>query len=155
MKQDLSSYIQALSDNVPHAEKVNPAVSASPVGWHVQHCIMVINSVAHQLKDSDPSKYKYKFNKVRSLVYLINKIPRGRGKSPSVVNPMQVASKNDLQKMIDLVKINVQDLKPLPKESNFMHPLFGMLNLPSTYKFLYIHTNHHLKIIRDILNSLK
>ena len=153
--RDLVTYIQALADNVPHAEKINPVVSSSAVGWHVQHCIMVINGVTHQLKNSDPTQYKYKFNKIRSLIYLFNKIPRGKGKSPSVVNPAEVASIKDLQNMIELAKVNIEDLKPLPKQSNFMHPHFGMLDLPSTYKFLYIHTNHHLKIIKDILRSLK
>lgn len=153
--RDLASYIQSLADNIAHAEKINPVVSPAAVGWHVQHCIMVINGVTHQLKNSDPSQYKYRFNKIRSLIYLINKIPRGKGKSPSVVNPTEVASIKDLQNMIELAKANVEDLKPLPKQSNFMHPYFGMLNLPSTYKFLYIHTNHHLKIIKDILRSLK
>ena len=153
--RDLNSYIQALAENVSHAEKINPAISSAAVGWHVQHCIMVINGVTHQLKNSDPSQYKYKFNKIRSLVYLFNKIPRGKGKSPSVVNPAFVVPTPDLQKMIELATSNVENLKLLPKRSNFMHPYFGMLDLPSTYKFLNIHTNHHLKIIEDILRSLK
>jgi len=153
--RDLSSYIQALGDNISHAEKINPTISSSAVGWHVQHCIMVINGVSHQLKKSDPSQYKYRFNKVRSLVYLLNKIPRGRGKSPSIVNPAEVSSKEDLQKMIEMAKANFEDLKLLPRQSNFIHPFFGMLNLPSTCKFLNIHTNHHLKIIKDIIRSLK
>ncbi len=149
--QKLSANIQALADCIQHAEKINTAVSASAVGWHVQHCLMVITGISNQLKKSDPSLYKYRFNKIRTLVYLLNKIPRGKGKSPSVVNPLDVLSVPQLHEMIEAAKLSVEELKTLPKKSYFMHPYFGMLHLRSSYKFLSIHTNHHLKIIKDIV----
>ena len=151
--QNLSAYIQTLEDSIPHAEKINPAVSSAAVGWHVQHCSMVITGIMHELKKSDPSQYKYRFNKIRALVYLLNKIPRGRGKAPSVVNPIEVLSAQQLQQMVKAAKDSVTALKTLPKKSYFLHPYFGMLHLQSTHKFLNIHTNHHLKIIKDIVKS--
>jgi hypothetical protein len=151
--QSLSAYIQALEDSIPHAEKINPTVSSGAVGWHVQHCLMVISGIANQLKKSDPSQYKYSFNKIRTLVYLMNKIPRGKGKAPSVVNPVEVFSAPQLHQMIQSAKDIIEELKTLPKYSHFMHPYFGMLHLRSSYKFLNIHTNHHLKIIKDIVKS--
>ena len=151
--QNLSGYIKALEDSIPHAEKINPAVSSSAVGWHIHHCLMVIIGITNQLKKSNPSQYKYSFNKIRTLVYLMNKIPRGKGKSPSAVNPVEVLSAKDLQAMVQSAKATVEELKTLPKYSHFMHPYFGMLHLRSSHKFLNIHTNHHLKIIKDIVQS--
>ena len=151
--QKLSAYIEALAEKVQHAEKINPAVSSSSVGWHVQHSLMVISGITNQLKKSDPLLYKYSFNKLRTLVFLMNKIPRGKGKSPSVVNPAEVLSALDLQGMVESSKIIVEELKIFPKHSHFNHPYFGMLHLNSSLKFLNIHTHHHLKIIKDIVQS--
>lgn len=149
--QNLYAYIQTLEDSVQHAEKINLAVSSSPVGWHVQHSLMIISSISNQLKKSDPSLYKYRFNKIRTLVYLLKKMPRGKGKSPSVVNPLEVLSVPQLHEMFEAAKLSVEDLKTLSKHSHLMHPYFGMLHLRSSYKFLSIHTAHHLKIIKDIV----
>ena len=151
--QKLSAYIKALAKNVQHAEKINPAVSSSSVGWHVQHSLMVISGITNQLKKSDPLQYKYSFNKLRTLVFLMNKIPRGKGKSPSVVNPAEVLSTLDLQAMVESLKIIVEELKTFPKHSHFNHPYLGMLHLNSSLKFLNIHTHHHLKIIKDVVQS--
>lgn len=151
--QQLSAYIEALAEKVQHAEKINPAVSSSSVGRHVQHSLMVISGITNQLKKSDPFRYKYSFNKKRTLVFLMNKIPRGKGKSPSVVNPAEVLSTLDLQAMVESLKIIVEELKTFPKHSNFNHPYLGMLHLNSSLKFLNIHTHHHLKIIKDIVQS--
>ena len=46
--QQLSAYIEALAEKVQHAEKINPAVSSSSVGWHVQHNLMVISGITNQ-----------------------------------------------------------------------------------------------------------
>jgi hypothetical protein len=37
------------------------------------------------------------------------------------------------------------------KNKYFTHPIFGDLQLPTAIKFLYVHSYHHEKIIRDIL----
>ena len=51
--QKLCAYIEALAEKVQHAEKLNPPVSSSSVGWHVQHSLMVITGITNQLKKSD------------------------------------------------------------------------------------------------------
>jgi len=37
------------------------------------------------------------------------------------------------------------------KNKYFTHPIFGDLRVPTAIKFLYVHSYHHEKIIRDIL----
>ena len=51
-------------------------------------------------------------------------------------------------------KINPFDLETLNANSYFKHPYFGDLNLKKTLWFLNLHTNHHLKIIKDIADNV-
>lgn len=42
-------------------------------------------------------------------------------------------------------------LASLDENQFFTHTLFKQLNKKQTLKFLGLHTNHHLKIVKDIL----
>jgi len=46
---------------------------------------------------------------------------------------------------------NIEHIISANKNAHFNHFIFGALNKNRTIRFLEIHTNHHLKIIKDIL----
>jgi hypothetical protein len=52
------------------------------------------------------------------------------------------------------IKNSLVDLETLNANSYFTHPYFGDLNLKKTIWFLNLHTNHHLKIIKDIADNV-
>ena len=147
---ELQSILDQLESHIPDFEKTNPTVSNSTIGWQIDHSLLVINSVVTQLKDSNPGNYKWKFNKIRLLIQITNKIPRGKVRVPKSVNPMNVATIEELKNKLELAKINISELTKLPPNSYFTHPFFGDLNLKTTIWFLKLHTKHHLKIIEDI-----
>ena len=149
MKQ-LHKILDQIESHIPHHEKVNPQVSQSTIGWQIDHSLLVINSVIEQLKNSNPEQYKWRFNKMRIFIQIINTIPRGKVRAPKLVNPIERASFEDLNAKLVLAKKNISDLEKLPVKSYFTHPMFGDLNLKSTIWFLKLHTKHHLKIIQDI-----
>ena len=78
-------------------------------------------------------------------------IPRGKAKAPKVVLPPNHFSAEDLFSQLKLAKKQIESTKQLPKKSYFTHHIFGMLSKKQTLYFLAMHTNHHLKIIKDIL----
>ena len=80
----------------------------------------------------------------------INKIPRGKGKAPKVVQPIEPATVALLISKLEIAKNNLNELESLNTNSYFTHPYFGNLNLKKALWFLKLHTNHHLKIIKDI-----
>ena len=53
-----------------------------------------------------------------------------------------------------IAKNSLVDLETLNANSYFTHPYFGDLNLKKTIWFLNLHTNHHLKIIKDIADNV-
>lgn len=149
MKQ-LQQLLNELENQIPNYEKTNLAVSQSTIGWQIDHSLLVINAVVDELKNSNPENYKWKFNKIRLLLQITNKIPRGRVRVPKAVKPIDVATIADLKAKLELARKNIADMKTLPAKSYFTHPFFGDLKLKSAIWFLKLHTKHHLKIIEDI-----
>jgi len=123
------------------------------VSWHLAHSLKVLHNIIKVLQSSNADEYRWRFNRSRSFVYLINFIPRGKGKAPKAVMPAEDISKEELHKEIATVRQLLEELQHLDAKSNFTHPYFGQLNLKHTKKFLAIHTKHHLKIIEDIIRS--
>lgn len=129
----------------------NQMVSEANVGWHIMHSCLVITSITKAIMNSDPSQYKKKFSWKAFFVLLFNKIPRGKAKAPSFTQPAnEVSTDMVLQQIADAHK-SAALLLMVNKNKYFTHPIFGDLKLPTAIKFLYVHTYHHEKIIRDIL----
>ncbi len=151
---DLQILILEIESKIDHFETSNFAVSKSTVGWQVDHSLRVINGVITQIKKSNDNEYKWKFNFPRLIVFTLNKIPRGKANAPKTVRTYEEILQQDLRNQIEIAKKLILEFNSLPKNSNFKHPYFGNLNLKQSIKFLQIHTNHHLKIINDILKPL-
>jgi hypothetical protein len=149
----LSKRLNELEINISNSESLNLAISKSPVGWHIGHTLLTINVVIDGLKKSDPNGYKSKFNFSKIFVFTTNKIPRGKAQSPRSLQPKNNLTAEDLKNHLDITKGKLAELKTLKPNNYIEHPVFGKLKLKYTIKFLEIHTNHHLHIIRDIIKA--
>ena len=149
----LKEQIATLEKMIDHLELSATRVSAKGIDWHVDHMLKVIIKVSNTLKNSDPLVYQRKYNLLRSVIFVSGKIPRGKGKAPKSVLPPDVILKEDLFLQIKEAREHLNEMKDLHADSNFKHPYFGVLNLKMSQRFLDIHTNHHLKIIKEILQS--
>jgi len=145
--------LNELENKIPFSDRLNESVSSATVGWHIEHTLLATNKISHAVIASNPEEYKWKFNKIRTLIFLINRIPRGRGKAPKVAQPQGEITVENLKKNFELTKKKVAELNELSSRKHFDHPYFGKLNLKSTIWFLKIHITHHLKIIDDILRK--
>jgi len=79
--------------------------------------------------------------------------PRGKAKAPKQVLPPEAILKEDIISQLQLAKSNVDSIVNLNKNAFFKHPLFGDINTSRINRFLLLHTNHHLKIIEDIIKK--
>ncbi len=152
MKQ-LKQLLDQIESHIPNHEKVNPSVSESCIGWQLDHSLLVINGVIDQIKSSNPDNYKWKFKWIRTYIQFTNTIPRGRVRVPKSVKPVDVATFEDLKSKLDQARKGIAELETLHKNSYFTHPFFGDLNLKPSIWFLKLHTNHHLKIVNDIISK--
>lgn len=147
----LHNLLLQLESHIPNIDKTNLIVSNSTIGWQIDHCLLVINGVVSQVEISNPTEFQPKFNFNKFMVFITGKIPRGKVRAPKAVTPIDVATGEDLKSKIEIAKSNILKLNSLPKNSYFKHPFLSDLNVKQTEKFLAIHTNHHLKIIQEIL----
>jgi hypothetical protein len=145
--------ISELVQNLKHHEKITPSVSAKSVAWQINHILKVIIISCKAIKKSDPADYKWKFSKMKSVVFLTGTIPRGIAKAPKIVMPEENTSLVELEVQIIEAKQQIEAIQDLPKKANLKHPYFGFLDLKESKRFLEIHSYHHLKIIKDIVKK--
>lgn len=145
--------IAAIEKSIPFFEKKHINSSSVNVAWHLDHSLKVINTVSDALMQSKPENYKPTFSFIKSYIFLTKKIPRGKARAPkNVVSTSEISTKN-LEIQLESAKLNLQKINKLPSKSHFPHPYFGMLPLNKSLRFLAIHTNHHLKIVEEIIKN--
>jgi hypothetical protein len=148
-----SILLNELAANIPLANKINPSISASSVGWHIDHSLLVINQIIGAVKASDPNEYKWNFSIKRFVVFATGKIPRGKAKAPKSVIPENAFDENDVRVKMEKANHQLEKLNGLQANHFFIHPIFGHLNVKATKKMIALHTDHHLAIIKDIIAS--
>jgi hypothetical protein len=155
MKQDkistLENKLAQIETNINNFEKKNLSVSKATVGWHLDHSLKVINAVISSMEKSDPNLYKDNFKFLGKLLLSLNFFPKGKAKAPKYVLPPDVILKEEIVSQLKLAKENIQKIEELDNNAFFKHPLFGNVNKNRVLPFLNAHTNHHLKIIKNIL----
>jgi hypothetical protein len=148
--QKLRKQLDELESYIPHLEVRNDAISASTVGWQIEHDLLVISSVIEGVKRSDPAAYKWQFKPLKYVVLWRGVIPRGKVGAPKLVTPGEI-TQDTLQAHIILCRQRLVELEQVEAGNYFTHPFFGDLKKKETFRFLYVHTEHHLKIIREML----
>jgi hypothetical protein len=151
--QSLTGLIAQLESYLSYIDKKNEAVSQVPVGWHIEHSLLAVIKMITAVENSDPSLYKKQFNSRRILVLTIRKFPRGVAKAPASVMPGEIISLSTILQLIEKAKEKIIVLEKLGKDKYFTHPVFGDLRLNNARKSIVIHTIHHLKIIKDIIDK--
>ncbi|APX99146.1 DUF1569 domain-containing protein [Lacinutrix venerupis] len=145
--------LDKLNSNINNHTISNPQVSKSSIGWHIDHSLKVINNVIIALHKSNPELYKKNFSFLGKVFFMLGFFPRGKAKAPKQVKPPEIILKEDIISQMQLAKTNVETISKLHKNAFFKHPFFGDINSKRIYRFLELHTNHHLKIIDDILKK--
>lgn len=148
----IEKLLNELAAFIPQAEKINTKVSAASVSWHIAHSLKVIASSGTNIQKTDPADYKPIWNIKKFIGLQLKYFPRGRAKAPKYVVPEKEYTEQELRALLEDVKLVWKDVTPLPKNAFIKHPIFGHINKSETIRFLGIHTNHHVKIIRDIVD---
>ena len=150
---NLNKLVNTLAQQIPKQAMVNTSVSKTSVGWHIEHCLLIINQVIEALENSNPEAYKRTFDVRRNLVMFFGIIPRGKVKTPKRVQPQNDINEDLLTQHIAVTEKKLAVLNQLQPNKYFHHPFLGDFKLKPAVRFLAVHTNHHLKIIKDIVSK--
>ena len=149
--QFLDAQFSDIINYIPERDKKNSKVSQVDVAWHLDHSLKTINRICEALEASNPDEYRSNFNFSRMVVFTAGAFPRGVAESPQGVRPPKVILTDSLYLQLEEARKNLRKLEQLHEKVHFKHPYFNVIDKGQTKRFLQIHTNHHLKIIRDIL----
>jgi len=147
----LKVLLEEAASYVEKREVINTSISKADIGWHIDHLLKAIIGVEKSVKESDPKDYKSSFNFTRAFVFLFNKIPRGKAKTSKKLAAKEEVTERALAFQLKLAQRSLNNLQNHSEDAFLRHAIFGDLKKKKTIKFLEIHTEHHLKIIRDIL----
>jgi hypothetical protein len=151
--EPLNNLLDKLETQLPLLHLQNPAVSTSSVGWHFEHIILAATKMANATLHSDPTTYRWQFNWRRLMVFTTGRIPRGKAKAPEAVVPAGTADMATVAAQLATLRNKLQHLNMLQPKHYFVHPYFGPLHVKHTQRAIYIHTQHHLAIIEDIVKE--
>lgn len=152
-KSRLNAKLDEVASYVEVRDSKNLEVSAAAVSWHIDHVFLVVNQIYKSVEQSEESNYKSEFNIKGAYVFTFNKMPRGKATAPESVRPKENVGIDTIQMHYDQALTTVEKFSDLPEKKHINHPVLGTMNRDETVKFLTIHTEHHLKIIRDILKD--
>ena len=152
-KSRLKVKLDEVASYVAVRDSKNPEVSEAAVAWHIDHIFLVVNQIYKTVEQSEESNYKSEFNIKRAYVFTFNTLPRGKFTAPKSVRPKENVGSDTIQMHYDQALTTVEKLSNIPKKRHITHPILGTMNRDKTIKYLTIHTEHHLKIIRDILKD--
>ena len=149
----IDKQLQELETYYNDIDKRNEKISYSSIGWQIDHSLKVVNASSSAYLTSGAKKYKPKFSFVKFFILTFKYIPRGKSKAPKLVNNKESITLLEIEEQMSLAKENLAKVAQADEGLYFKHPIFGHLNKKEYTNFLEIHTEHHLKIIKDILKS--
>jgi hypothetical protein len=151
---ELLKKLVELESYIPRRDQRNDKITASTIGWQMDHTLQVVSGIVGALDQSDPKDYTPKFSTKWLFIKTTGYIPRGVGKAPKyVVSKQDLFEKVYLEDLLTKARRAVAQIESIDENAFFKHPYFGNLNKRNAVQFVTIHTEHHLKIIRDILKS--
>jgi len=133
-----------------------PRVSAWSVAEHLDHILKVAASVVRRINQPDAEAGPNGINLLGRAVLLGGWIPRGRGKSPERLAGTRVSGaeiETAIGKLETMLRAVVVETCQSSRTPTVPHPRFGGLTPSQALRFAVVHTNHHLRIVEDILGE--
>lgn len=141
-----------------------PAVSGWTPAQHLHHLAQINGSLfdwlTAQCDGAAPMAAQGRPNVLGYVLLFVGRLPRGRAQSPRRFVPPGAVARAALVTLVrrgrDALRA-LADCAPRMKrlEGRQKHPHMGFLSAPQWMRFAWMHTRHHVHIVRDILAALE
>jgi len=152
-EMELNKEFLKIEAYLPAMENLNNNVSKAPIKWHLLHSLQVINNVIDEATNSDSKNFNSKSNFKWWYVSTFGKIPKGEVTAPDNANPKFNITNKDIKTALENAKLSLSKWSDLNKNNFYVHHVLLNLNKRKIKRFLKVHTRHHLRIVRDILED--
>jgi hypothetical protein len=135
-------------------------------GWsaseQIQHILLVnkwaLLTITAMLLGRGDFPESGRMNWLGTTLLLLGRIPRGKSKAPAAAEPVPDVSNEELLARLRKQKGYLERIRSRLDEVvalrlRFPHPYLGHFSATDGIRFVRVHTDHHLKIVDDILQA--
>jgi hypothetical protein len=156
--RDLSRQMDEITSFIGRGDESVCTLKQNISGWsaaeQLDHTLKVNGSVlARVLQDPEPDPLPKPMNLIGRIILALGWIPRGKGRSPKSMRgepatcpALETQASKVRQQLEAVTAAHVARSRPLVP-----HPRFGGLSTEEALRFMVVHTEHHLKIVREIV----
>lgn len=131
-------------------------ISAWSPAQHLDHMVKVSSALTGLILNFETPRLARGITITGRAVLALGWIPRGRGKAPERLHGTHV-TRDELLASLDALAAKVQrvDATHLVASRGPIapHPIFGGLTPRQALRFITVHNNHHMRIVRDVLRA--
>jgi len=130
-------------------------ISAWSPAEHLDHMYKVAMSIVRRIRDESAEPSRRGINFMGRVILLLGWIPRG-ARAPERLRGTHCTGEHietqlgRLEQALDALPL---DTVAASRSPIVPHPLFGGLTPSQSLRFIVIHTNHHLRIVDEILGA--
>ena len=148
----MADHFEKFEQYLEKRDERNIEVSQADLAWHLDHILKTMNTIYDAVEQSETEKFPgSSFSIQKKMLFLMGDFPRGVAQAPESVRPPEVILTDDLLSQLERSKRRMNDAHKLDPGQYFDHPVFGPMGRNEAIRFIRIHTDHHYKIIEDIL----
>lgn len=150
----LSEHFMKIEQYLEKRDARKTEVSHADVAWHLDHILKVIDRLYGGVEASKAEDFPgSRFSVQKEIVFLLGDFPRGVAQAPESVTPPETILTEDIIRQLEDVKERLSKASQLDPDQFVEHPVFGPMGRNEALRFIEIHTDHHFKIIEDILED--
>jgi len=156
MESDLQRILSALQEVesfIPSWQQKDESVSNWTVGQQIEHVLKATSAFTVMILRDRKADGSGIHKQLKGLLLQRGSFPRGIAKAPDISMPADATPATGLTARLHKTRNRVSKLPDVSASAVAHHHYLGEMDRDEAVAFMAIHLEHHIKIIRDIVND--